>query len=141
MHTRRAHTCRSSWFCLLSARARFASQSPKCPILLVGGSLFVDSWSWDAVALALFLFVVAPPVSVLIALLGTRTRPRIRGLIGWFGVRGIGSLYYLMYAIQHHVPEPLAVNLIQSTLIVVVLSIVLHGISVKPLMSLFWRRS
>ncbi len=110
-------------------------------VLLVGGSLFLDSWSWEAVALALFLFVVARPVSVLIALLGTRTRLRIRGLIGWFGVRGIGSLYYLMYAIQHHVPEPLALNLIQSTLIVVTLSIVLHGISVKPLMSLFWRRS
>lgn len=110
-------------------------------ILLIGGTLFHDSWSWRAISLALFLFMVARPVSVLVGLLGTRTPWRIRGMTGWFGVRGIGSLYYLMYAIQHGLPEPLALELIQLTLIVVALSIVVHGISVKPLMRRFWRRS
>ncbi len=109
-------------------------------ILLIGGTLFHDSWSWRAVSLAPFLFMVARPVSVLVGLLGTRTSWRIRGMTGWFGVRGIGSLYYLMYAIQHGLPEPLALELIQLTLIVVTLSIIVHGISVKPLMSRFWRR-
>ena len=109
-------------------------------ILLIGGTLFINSWSWDAVGLALFLFVVARPLSVLIGLIGTRTPWRIRGMTAWFGVRGIGSLYYLMYAIQHGLPETLALKLIQMTLIVVALSILLHGISVKPLMSRFWRR-
>lgn len=110
-------------------------------ILLIGGTLFHNSWSWRAISLALFLFVVARPLSVLIGLAGTRTPWRIRGMTGWFGVRGIGSLYYLMYAIQHGLPEPLALDLIQLTLIVVTLSIVVHGISVKPLMSRFWRRN
>ncbi len=110
-------------------------------VLLVGGSLFLDSWSWDAVALALFLFVVARPFSVFVALLGDRTPWRIKAMTGWFGVRGIGSLYYLMYAIQHGLPEPLALKLIQMTLIVVALSILLHGTSVKPLMGYFWRRT
>ncbi|BBP04432.1 sodium:proton antiporter [Sulfuriferula plumbiphila] len=110
-------------------------------ILLIGGTLFLDSWSWEAVELALFLFVVARPISVLAGLLGTRTPWRIRGMTGWFGVRGIGSLYYLMYAIQHGLPQTLALELIQLTLIVVALSILLHGISVKPLMGHFWRRS
>jgi sodium/hydrogen antiporter len=109
-------------------------------VLLIGGSLFVDSWSWPAVGLALFLFVVARPLSVIVGLLGTHTSWRIRIMTGWFGVRGIGSLYYLMYAIQHGLPEPLALQLIQMTLIVVTLSILLHGTSVKPLMGLFWRR-
>ncbi|MDD5324030.1 MAG: cation:proton antiporter [Polaromonas sp.] len=109
-------------------------------ILLVGGTLFLNSWSWEAVGLALFLFVVARPVSVLAGLLGTRTVWRMRGMTGWFGVRGIGSLYYLMYAIQHGLPEALSLQLIQLTLIVVTLSIILHGISVKPLMGRFWRR-
>lgn len=108
-------------------------------ILLIGGTLFLDSWSWRAVALALFLFVVVRPVSVLVGLLGTRTPWPIRGMVGWFGVRGIGSLYYLMYAIQHGVPEDLALDLIQLTLIVVTLSILVHGTSVKPLMSRFLR--
>jgi len=110
-------------------------------ILLIGGTLFLNSWSWDAVALALFLFMVARPISVLVSLAGTHTPWRIRGMTSWFGVRGIGSLYYLMYAIQHGLHETLALELMQMTLIVVALSILLHGISVKPLMSRFWRRS
>lgn len=110
-------------------------------VLLLGGTLYPDSWSWRAVGLALFLFMVARPVSVLIGLLGTRTSWRMHGMTGWFGVRGIGSLYYLMYAIQHGLPEPLALALMQLTLIVVTLSIVMHGISVKPLMGRFWRRN
>lgn len=108
-------------------------------ILLIGGTLFPDSWSWAAVGLALFLFVVARPVSVLAVLVGTRTSWPIRGMVGWFGVRGIGSLYYLMYAIQHGLPEPLALELIQLTLVAVTLSILVHGISVKPMMGRFWR--
>ncbi len=109
-------------------------------ILLLGGTLFLDSWSWRAVGLALFLFMVARPVSVLAGLLATRTSWPIRGMVGWFGVRGIGSLYYLMFAIQHGLPEDLALDLIQLTFIAVALSILVHGISVKPLMSRFWRR-
>jgi NhaP-type Na+/H+ or K+/H+ antiporter len=108
-------------------------------ILLIGGTLFLDSWSWRAVVLALFLFMVARPLSVLVGLLGTRTSWPIRGMVGWFGVRGIGSLYYLMYAIQHGLPEDLALDLIQLTLIAVTLSILVHGTSVKPLMSRFKR--
>jgi NhaP-type Na+/H+ or K+/H+ antiporter len=108
-------------------------------VLLLGGTLFIDSWSWRAVGLALFL--VARPISVYIALLGTRTTSRIRGMTGWFGVRGIGSLYYMMYAVNLGLPQAIALELIQFTLIVVTLSILMHGTSVKPLMGYFWRRS
>ncbi len=110
-------------------------------VILIGGTLFRDSWSWAAVGLSLFLFLVARPLSVLVGTLGTGTPWKIRGLSAWFGVRGVGSLYYLMYAIQHGLPEPLALQLIQLTLIVVALSILLHGTSVKPLLGLFWRRA
>lgn len=108
-------------------------------VLLVGGMLFIDSWSWRSVTLALFVFLVARPTSVLVGLSSTRMAWRMRGMVAWFGVRGIGSLYYLMYAIQHGVPENIALELIQLTLIVVALSILTHGISVKPLMHQFWR--
>ena len=107
-------------------------------ILLIGGMLFIDSWSWRGVALALFLFFIARPISVLIGLASTRMLWRMRGMVAWFGVRGIGSLYYLMYAIQHGLPEKLALEMIQLTLIVVTLSILVHGISVKPMMQRFW---
>jgi len=107
-------------------------------ILLIGGMLFLDSWSWQAVGFALFLFMVARPVSVLVGLLGTGTPWKVRGMVGWFGVRGIGSLYYIMFAIQHGLPKELALQLFQLTLIMVTLSILVHGTSVKPLMGRFW---
>ena len=107
-------------------------------ILLIGGMLFIDSWSWRAVGFALFLFLVARPVSVLVGLVGTGTPWKIRGMAGWFGVRGIGSLYYLMFAIQHGLAEDQAMQLMHLTLMVVALSILVHGISVKPLMERFW---
>jgi len=113
--------------------------SEMCLILLIGGTLFWSSWTWPAISLALFLFLIARPVSVCVGLLGTDIPWRVRGMAGWFGVRGIGSLYYLMYALQHGLPEALGLQLIQLTLIVVALSILLHGISVKPAMSHFWR--
>ena len=109
-------------------------------VLLVAGSLFLDSWSWSAVAMALFLFLVARPLSVFIALAGRHSPLPLQGMTAWFGVRGIGSLYYLMYAIQRGLPEAQALQLVQITLIVVTLSIVLHGVSVKPLMETYWRR-
>lgn len=109
-------------------------------VLLVGGMLLPEFWNWRSLSLAAFVFIVARPVSVVIGLIGTQTSWRIRGIAGWFGVRGIGSVYYLMYAIQHGVPESLSRELIQLTLIVITLSILIHGTSVKPLLNLLWRK-
>ena len=108
-------------------------------VLLIGGMLFLDSRSWRAAGFALFLFMVARPVGVMVGLLGTGTPWKTRGMVSWFGVRGIGSLYYLVFAIQHGLPEEPTLQLIQVTLVVVALSILVHGTSVKPLMQLFWR--
>jgi len=107
-------------------------------VLLLGGMLFTDSWSVRAVGLALFLFTVVRPVSVLAGLIGSGAPMKLRLLIGWFGVRGIGSIYYLMFAIVSGLPEELAVELIHFTLIVIVLSIIVHGLTVKPMMAKWW---
>jgi NhaP-type Na+/H+ or K+/H+ antiporter len=81
------------------------------------------------------LFLVIRPIAVLVGLLGSATGPVQRGLIAWFGVRGIGSLYYLMYALTHGVEGDLARQLVALTAVTVAASIVVHGISVTPLMS------
>lgn len=108
-------------------------------VLLIGGSLFWDSWSWRAVGFAAFLFFIARPISVHLGLLGSRAPLRLRNMASWFGVRGIGSLYYLMYAIQHGLPEKISLELMHLTLVVVALSILVHGVSVKPAIARFWR--
>lgn len=107
-------------------------------VLLLGGMIDLGAWNWSAAAVAAFLFFVARPVSVWIGLVGTDTSMRLRGLTSWFGVRGIGSIYYLMFAIQHGLPQPLAAELTEITLTVVLLSIYLHGISTKPVLDRFW---
>jgi sodium/hydrogen antiporter len=62
-------------------------------------------------------------------------------LTAWFGIRGIGSIYYLMFAVSHGLPVPLARNLIVLVLVVVATSIVFHGISVTPIMKRYAPRS
>jgi len=107
-------------------------------VILLGGMLFIDSWSFRAVGLALFLFAVVRPASVFLGLLGSGEPWRLRMLVGWFGVRGIGSIYYLMFAVVYGLPEELALELLHITLVVVVLSIIIHGLTVKPMMSKWW---
>ncbi|QGZ40890.1 sodium/proton antiporter, CPA1 family (TC 2.A.36) [Pseudoduganella flava] len=107
-------------------------------VLLLGGATVFWLDDWRGWITALFLFFIARPASVLIAL-GGGGSPRAQAIIAWFGVRGIGSLYYLMYAINHGLPTELARDLISITTAVIMLSIVIHGTSVTPLLDRFWR--
>ncbi|PKB20173.1 cation:proton antiporter [Janthinobacterium sp. 64] len=109
-------------------------------VLLLGGAVTAAAWSWQAWSVALFLLLVARPASVMLGLLASGTSVRLRGLAAWFGVRGIGSLYYLSYAIAHGLPRPLARELADITLVVVIVSIVAHGLTVKPLLERYWRK-
>ncbi|MCC6433292.1 MAG: hypothetical protein IT354_20460 [Gemmatimonadaceae bacterium] len=69
----------------------------------------------------------------------TRTSVAQRGLMGWFGIRGIGSLYYVSYALNHGVSGLLAETLVQIVVTVVATSIVLHGLSVTPILARYER--
>ena len=109
-------------------------------VLLLGGAVTAAAWSWQAWSVALFLLLVARPASVMLGLLASGTSVRLRGLAAWFGVRGIGSLYYLSYAIAHGLADGLARELADITLVVVILSIVAHGLTVKPLLERYWRK-
>jgi NhaP-type Na+/H+ or K+/H+ antiporter len=73
-------------------------------------------------------------------LLGASVSRDQRLLISWFGIRGIGSIYYLMFALHRGLSGPLAEQTITLTLTVVAASIIVHGISVTPLMNLYARR-
>ena len=107
-------------------------------VLLLGGMVTVQNWNWQTVSTAIFLFCVARPLSVMLGLLGSDSSTRVRSIVGWFGVRGIGSIYYLMYAINHGLPKNMVQDMIQVTIVVIMLSILVHGTSVKPLLDKFW---
>lgn len=89
------------------------------------------------------LFLVIRPLAVTVGLVGLQAgevKTSQRRLMGWFGIRGIGSLYYLLYAISHKIEPVLAQRLLSITLAVVVASVIAHGISVTPLMKRYEER-
>ncbi|QXI35416.1 cation:proton antiporter [Pseudomonas promysalinigenes] len=99
------------------------------------GVVLIEHWDWRAVPVAAALFVVIRPVSVLLFPRPGVLTLRQRGLLGWFGIRGIGSFYYLFYALNHGLPPALAGQSINLVLCVVALSILVHGLSVQPLLA------
>jgi NhaP-type Na+/H+ or K+/H+ antiporter len=108
-------------------------------VVLVGVLLSTVDWQLVPWWFVPVLFLVIRPLAVAIGLAGATTQPPQRLLIGWFGIRGIGSLYYLGYALNHGLDPQLAPPLIALTLAAVVASIVGHGISVTPLMTRYER--
>lgn len=109
-------------------------------VLLLGGMISLQDLTWQSAAMAGFLFFIARPLSVYAGLLGSDTSMRLRTITGWFGVRGIGSIFYLVYAIEAGLPGPLITQLTSIALGVIMLSIVVHGLSVKPMMATVWER-
>jgi NhaP-type Na+/H+ or K+/H+ antiporter len=106
-------------------------------VITVGALLWAVQWhsaQWWFVAL-LLLFI--RPLAVRVGLAGAPVSRRQRWLIGWFGIRGAGSVYYLMYAINHGLDASVASRLTALTLAVVVASIIVHGVSVTPLMTTY----
>lgn len=88
----------------------------------------------EAVIIGALLLFVVRPVSVALTLFRTDTTLTHRALIGWFGVRGVGSLYYLAYAASHGLAESDIRRLTAIVLFCIAASVVVHGISVTPLM-------
>ena len=110
-------------------------------VLTIGALLTRIEWRPELLWFVPLLFLVIRPLAVVIGLPGTQVRGRQRVLMGWFGIRGIGSVYYLMYAITHGLEPRLADTIVSLTLGVVVASIVIHGVSVTPLMQRYRARS
>lgn len=110
-------------------------------VLTVGAMLFyIDVpagilWFW------LLFFLLVRPLSVWLGLIGAPVKRNQQLLIAWFGIRGIGSIYYLMYAINHDLPRDIAEQLLAFAIPTVAASIVLHGVSVTPLMARYTEKN
>lgn len=84
--------------------------------------------------LAPFLLLLVRPAACAIALIGSGLDARERLWVGWFGVRGVGSLYYAAAALQAGVLAAGEARTVMWTVVAVVaISIVVHGITGTPL--------
>lgn len=106
-------------------------------VVIVGVAIAVY-WSMAAIPLALALFFLIRPLATLICLIGSPTTVAQRVLMGWFGIRGIGSIYYLSYALSHGPPE-LTGSVVPLTVTVIALSVLFHGVSSQPILSRYER--
>ena len=104
-------------------------------VLFVGAMLTFEVLQVRHIWFVPVLLLFIRPVAVYIGLLGTKTEKNHLAIISWFGIRGIGSIYYLMYAVSKGLPEELARDLISITFWCIAASVIVHGISVTPLMA------
>ncbi|HEX6164476.1 MAG TPA: cation:proton antiporter, partial [Vicinamibacterales bacterium] len=109
-------------------------------VVIVGSLLSPDLFAWRVLWLTPLLFLLIRPLSVVVGLARARVTRREVMLSAWFGVRGVGSVYYLTYAIAHGLPATFTDQVAGLTLSVIAASIVLHGLTVKPMMERWGER-
>ncbi len=106
-------------------------------ILLLGTMLSLDGLAEPGLSgwlLVPALLLVIRPASVLISLVRSGLPREERNFVAWFGVRGIGSLYYAAVAVGAGVLSDGDAKVVAWTAIAVVaVSIIVHGVSASPL--------
>lgn len=105
-------------------------------LLLFGGSLvsgLLKDLTWSIAAAGVFFVLVLRPVIGLLSLWGTGLHFKEKLAIGFFGIKGIGSFYYLAFALaQTSFPEQ--DKLWALTGFTVLLSIIVHGLTATSIM-------
>ena len=80
------------------------------------------------------LLLVIRPLATMVAFTGSSTARGERAFIAWFGVRGIGSLYYVAIALGlGMLSAEESQTLFWTVAACVVASIVVHGVTAAPL--------
>jgi NhaP-type Na+/H+ or K+/H+ antiporter len=108
-------------------------------VVMIGSMLPTVTVRAEIVGVTLALLLVVRPLATTLGLLGSDVTASRRRYVAWFGIRGVGSMYYLSYAVAHGLSDDLARALADATLTVVATSIVAHGASVTPLMAIYSR--
>ena len=111
-------------------------------LLLLGGSLasgVLAALTWEGAVFAAVFVLGVRPLAGWIGLWGAPVSRGDRWAIAVFGVRGIGSLYYLAFAMNHAYFRD-ARELWAVVVMVVVLSILLHGLTASGVMAWLDRR-
>lgn len=110
-------------------------------LVLFGGALangLLDALTWtDALIGLAVLFIVRPVVGYL-SLIGSPLPQRDRVMLAYLGIRGLGSVYYLAYGLNHGDFGD-SERLWAITGFIIFVSIIVHGITATPLMALLER--
>jgi len=109
-------------------------------VLLLGFAMPWVQWRGEPLIYAALLLVLIRPLSVFLTVPGSAMPKTQRRVVAWFGIRGVGSLFYLALVIDSGIAPGLAADLVNATLPAIALSVLLHGVSATPLMALYRKR-
>lgn len=101
-------------------------------ILATGG---LSGLSWQHIIIAILLIFVIRPLSGLVSLYPCKLPFKERALISFFGIRGIGTIYYLAFAFNELSDFPLLEDVWLIANITIILSIIVHGVADALVMS------
>lgn len=128
------------------AMAEFSEQLERLLMVFVmmifGGALasgLLAPLGWRDVLVGLSIVLVVRPVVGWISLLGLPEPRSTRALVAFFGVRGIGTFYYIAFAMTR-VRFDEQPRLVALASFVVLASVIVHGVTSTPLMALADRR-
>jgi NhaP-type Na+/H+ or K+/H+ antiporter len=111
-------------------------------LVLFGGALangLLSSLTWTDALVGLAVVFVVRPVAGLVAMIGSGQPWRERLLLAFLGIRGVGSVYYLAYGINHGDFGD-SERLWAVVGFIILLSIIVHGVTATPLLARLARR-
>lgn len=106
-------------------------------LLLFGGTLVngaLNPLTWKMALFSLILVIIIRPLTAYISLLGINAHLKERLAISFFGIRGMGSVFYLAFAFTE-VAFYERKELWAIVSFTIILSILLHGITATPVIN------
>ena len=112
-------------------------------VLILFGGILVEkvfsTFSWGHLLFALVAVFIVRPVTAWFAVMNSKLHLQEKAAISFYGIKGIGSLFYLAFAISHAKFE--APNTLWSIIsMVIVCSIFVHGVSANAVMGKLEKR-
>lgn len=107
-------------------------------MLILGASVAQGLFSgitWKVITVAVLFLLVIRPAFGYAGLIGSKMFFTDKTIIAFYGIRGIGSMYYLAYALNHSdIGETFGELLWALTSLIIVISIIVHGLTVSYIM-------
>lgn len=111
-------------------------------LLLLGGAVVdgaLRALTWTGAVVAIAIVLVVRPVAGWLGLIGSDHDRTERFAIAFYGIRGMGTIYYLAHAVNEET-FPLASEVWAVAIMTILVSIVLHGATASPVFAAIDRR-
>ncbi len=100
----------------------------------------IEFWDFKVLLYSLLSLTFLRMIPVAISLIGTKLDFATVAFIGWFGPRGIASILYVLIVVDEVISIKTHESIYAVVTMTIILSIFLHGLSARPLVSLYSKK-